>query len=62
MTQAMRGKNAWEMVDETEMMTLLQYNETTEQFVGFFFGVGDNGERTMLFFPAVCEECQRKKA
>ena len=58
----MRGKNAWEMVDETEMMTLLQYNETTEQFVGFFFGAGENGKREMSFFPAVCEECQRKEA
>ena len=60
--QAMRGRNDCEIVDETEMMTLLQYNETTGQFVGFFYGVGESGERELTFFPEICEECQRKEA
>lgn len=60
--QTMRGRNSCEIVNETEMMTLMQYNEITGQFVGFYFGIGESGKRELSFFPEVCEECQQKEA
>lgn len=50
-----------EVVDETEMRILSKFFEMDSVPIGFYFGETDSGFKELIYFPGLCEECQKRE-
>lgn len=50
-----------EIVNEMEMQKLAQFFRVMSKPVGFFFGVTESGSKELIYFPGLCEECQKQE-
>lgn len=49
------------MIDETEMNVLSKFFEVDSVPIGFYFGETDSGLKELIYFPGLCEECQKRE-
>lgn len=50
-----------EVIDETEMNLLSKFFEVDSVPIGFYFGETDSGQKELIYFPGLCEECQKRE-
>lgn len=59
--QSLASGNRVEIVDETEMSLLSKFFEANSAPIGFFFGETDSGFKELIYFPGLCEACQKRE-
>ena len=50
-----------EIVNEMDMQKLAQFFRVMSKPVGFFFGITESGSKELIYFPGLCEECQKQE-